>query len=269
MPQTTIACAILLCVATRIAAAQTILENDSLRLELIGLKRWTVPMIEDSLRRYAPTDALLSHACAGILREKLKFADASVVYHTTTIEGRSTKPYLAVTVVEPQDSGLIRYRGPFRDSLPARRAWAPIRAVLEQHNIAFQDAVQRPDFLWSDGPLRGADSALAPALPLRRYIRAHRAPKDRQLALTALASDGNSVNRIAAAVLLANFSSSDSVWWALTDALRDPEGAVSGTAAHVLSALIRRAPRRVNWAPATPALRAILDGTNLFAHNEL
>jgi hypothetical protein len=269
MPQTTFACAVLLCVATQVAAAQTILENDELRLELIGLKRWTVPMIEDSLHRYAPTDALLSHACAGILREKLRFADASVVYHTTTIDGKPTKPYMAVTVVEPQDSALIHYRGPFRDSLPSRRAWAPIRTVFERHNDAFQQAVQRPEFLSSDAPLGGADSGLTAALPVRRYVRAHRALKDRQLALATLESDGNSTNRVAAAVLLASFSSSDSAWWALTDALRDPVGQVSGTAAQVLSALTRGAPRRVNWAPTTQTLRAILDGTNLSAHDQL
>ena len=168
-----------------------------------------------------------------------------------------------------QDSALIRYRGPFRDSLPNRRTWAPIRTVFEKHNIAFQGAVQRPGFLSSDAPLRESDSALAPALPLRRFIRAHRTAKDRQLALAALASDGNWANRVAAATRLGNFSSSDSAWWALADALRDPEAAVSGTAGHVLSALTRGAPRRVDWAPATETLRAILDGTNLFAHNEL
>lgn len=269
MPCATLACVILLCLATQVAAAQTVLENSELRLELIGLKRWTVPMIEDSLRRYAPTDVLLSHACAGVLREKLKFADASVSYYTRVTDGKPEKTYLAVTIVEPQDSGLIRYRGPFRDSLPARRAWAPIRAVFQNHDIAFQTAAQRPDFLWSVAPLRGADSVLAPALPLRRYLRAHRGPRDRQLALAALASDGNSANRVAAAVLLANFSGSDSVWWALADALRDPVTQVNGTARQVLGALVVRAPRRVDWAPVTPALRAILDGTNLFAHNRL
>ena len=269
MSQTIVAGAILLCVSAQAASAQAILENDQLRLELIGLKRWTVPMIEDSLRRYAPKDSLLSHACAAVLREKLKFADASVVYYTTTISDKPTKPYMAVTVVEPQDSGLIRYRGPFRDSLPARRTWAPIRAVFEKHNMAFQQAVQRPGFLSSDAPLSKADSALAPALPLRRYLRAHRTPKDRQLALATLAGDGNWANRVAAVALLANFSGSDSAWWALTDALRDPVGQVSGTAAQVLATLIHGAPRPVNWAPATQTLRAILDGTNLFAHNQL
>src|SRR5690348_16960667 len=99
--------AALLCLAAQVAGAQTILENDEVRLELIGLKRWTVPMIQDSLRRYAPNDSLMSHACAAVLREKLRFADASAVYYTTTTAGMQAKPYVAVTVVEPQDSALI------------------------------------------------------------------------------------------------------------------------------------------------------------------
>lgn len=240
-----------------------------MRVELIGLKRWTVPMIQDSLRRYAPNDSLLSHACAAVLREKLKFADASVMYYTATIDGRRTKTYLAVTVVEPQDSGLVRYRGPFRDSLPARQAWAPVRAVFESHNAAFQQAVQRPHFLLRDAPISEADSTIRPALPLRRFLRAYRAQKDRRLALATLATDGNWQNRVAAVVLLSNFASSDSAWWALADALRDPMAPVSATAAQVLAALRHGAPRRVKWGPATGTLRAILDGTNLFAHNEL
>ncbi|MFN2564179.1 MAG: hypothetical protein ABR499_04120 [Gemmatimonadaceae bacterium] len=264
-----VAATVPLCLAARIASPQAILENDQMRLELIGLKRWTLPMIQDSLRRYAPKDSLLSHACAAILREKLKFADASVVYYETTISGEQMKPYMAVTVVEPQDSGLVRYRRPFRNSLPARRAWEPVGAVFENHNAAFQRALQRPDFLLGDAPLLEVDSAIRPALPLRRFLRAHRARKDRQRALATLATDGNWQNRVAAVVLLANFASSDPAWWALADALRDPMAPVGGTAAQVLSVLRRGAPRRVNWAPATETVRALLDGTNLFVHNEI
>jgi hypothetical protein len=117
MLRTATVAAALMCAAAQIAGSQTILENDQLRLELIGLKRWTIPMIQDSLRRHAPNDSLMSHACAAVLRQTLKFADASVVYYTTSTAGVQSKPYLAVTVVEPQDSGLIRYRGPFRDSV--------------------------------------------------------------------------------------------------------------------------------------------------------
>ena len=262
------AAAMLLC-ATQSAAAQAIRENEQMRLEVIGLKRWTLPMIEDSLRRYAPKDSLMSHACAAVLRERLKFADASVVYYTGTLGDSVMKPYLALTVVEPQDSALIRYRVPFRDSLPPRRAWRAVRAVFEKHNIAFQQAMQRSEFLWSDAALVAADSTLRPALPLRRFLRAHDTAKDRETALVTLAATGNADDRVVAVLLLANFADSDSTWWSLVEAVRDPAAKVRSTAAQLLTALARRAPRRVDWSPAIPALRALLDGTNLFAHNQL
>ena len=263
------AVALMLCTATQSAASQAIRENDQMRLEVIGLKHWTLPMIDDSLRRYAPKDSLMSHACAGVLRESLKFADASVVYYTGTFGDSVMKPYLAVTVVEPQDSALIRYRAPFTDSLPPRRAWRAMRTVFAKHNLVFQQAMQRSEFLWSDAALSVADSSLRPALPLRRFLRAHDTAKDRQTALATLATNGNADDRVVAVLLLANFAESDSTWWALAEALRDPAASVRGTAAQLLTALSRRAPRRVDWTPATPTLRALLDGTNLFAHNQV
>ena len=263
------AVALMLCAATHSARSQAVRENDQMRLEVIGLKRWTLPMIDDSLRRYAPTDSLMSHACAGVLRQTLKFADASVVYYTGTFGDSVMKPYLAVTVVEPQDSALIRYRAPFKDSLPSRRAWRSIRTLYAKHNLAFQQALQRPAFLWSDAALPVADSALRPVLPLRRFLSAHNTTKDRQAALSTLATNGNEEDRVVAVVLLTNFAESDSTWWALTEALRDPTATVRGTAAQVLTTLSRRAPHRVDWTPATATLRALLDGTNLFAHNQV
>ncbi len=44
---------------------------------------------------------------------------------------------------------------------------------------------------------------------------------------------------------------------------------VSATASQVLSTLSRSAARTVNWAPVTDGVRAVLDGTDLFAHNAL
>jgi hypothetical protein len=265
----TLTTVILICAAAHVVGAQAILENDQMRLEIIGLKRWTVPMIQDSLSRYAPKDSLMSHACAAVLRSTLKFADASVSYRETDAFGRPMKPYLAVTVVEPQDSALIRYRDAYRDSLLGRAEWATAERVFEKHNHAFQSAIQRPEFLSSRTPLRVADSAMRPALPLRRFLREHRTPRDQRLALATLASDGNWRNRVVAAVLLSNFAANDSAWWALADALRDPEGTVSATARQVMFGMRRVSPRTVNWAPATPTLRTILDGTNLFAHDEM
>jgi hypothetical protein len=261
--------ALLVAFIARAAHAQVTLENSELRLELIGLKRWTVPMIQDSLRRYAPKDSLMSHACAAVLRSTLKFADASVIEYSSTVNGTPTKPYLAVTVIEPEDSALVRYRRPFRNSFPNRPEWATVRTAFDKHNAAVQHAIQRPEFLVTDVRAADLDSVTRTLLPLRRFLQSHRTQRHHQLALRTLSTDGNWRNRVAAIMLLGTFSSSDTTWWALMDALRDPVGMVSATAAQQLSAFSRGAPRSVNWAPATDTLRALIDGTNLFVHNEV
>lgn len=250
--------------ASALGAQGSVLENGTLRVELIGLKRWTLTMIQDSLSRYAPSDSLLSHSCAAILRDKLHFADASAEY----VEAGG-KTQVTVTIVEPQDSALIHYRGPFRDSLPDRRAWTPIRVAFEQHNQAFQTAIQRPVFLLEDGALGRLDSVMYVVRPMRALVREQRGPAARRTAMVTLNRDGNMKNRVSAIVVLSQFATSDSTWRALVDALRDPDGPVSATATQVLGLLSHAVPRPVDWTPAVPALRALLDGTNLFAHNQV
>ena len=250
--------------AGALSAQGAVLESGSLRVELIGLKRWTLPMIQDSLSRYAPNDSLLSHSCAAILRGKLHFADASAEYVET-----DGKTQVTVTIVEPQDSALIHYLAPYRDSLPDRQSWTPIREAFEKHNHPFQAAIQSRAFLLTDEALVSLDTVANVVRSMRRLIREQRSPAARRTAIVTLERDGNMKNRIAAIVVLSQFAASDSTWWALVDALRDPDGPVSATATQVLSLLSTAAQRPVDWTPAMPALRALLDGTNLFAHNQV
>jgi hypothetical protein len=258
--------------AGRAQVAQSVhnelLETPTARLELIGLKRWTLAMIQDSLTRYAPSDSLTSHACAAILRGKLGFADAAAQYYPPGFEG-STKGYWAVPVVEPQDSARVRYRAHPRDSVPDRADWGPALAIFRQHNQVFQSAIQWPSFLLGRMHPNSVEPRLAPARPLLEFLREHRTEADRRSALWTLAHDGNAHQRAVAAVVLAAFADRDSTWWALADALRDQDGMVSATASQVLSTLSQSAARSVSWAPVADGVRAVLDGTDLFAHNTL
>ena len=237
-----------------------------MRVELIGLKRWTLPMLQDSLSRYAPKDSLLSHSCAAVLRGTLHFADAAAEYYGG---GPKEKTYVTVTVVEPQDSALIYYRPPYRDSLPDRRGWVPIRVAFEKHNQAFQYAVQRPTVLLADAPLTGMDTAANDVRAMRAVVRRDHRPVTMRAALATLQSDGNARNRVAAVVILSQFATSDSTWWALAEGLRDPDGIVRATSTQVLGMLTHAAARPVDWTPMVRSLRALLDGTNLFANTQL
>src|SRR2546426_4254089 len=147
--------------APSFAAAQQRFRTPQGIVEVVGLRRWTVQMIQDSAAKYAPGQDLASHACAAVLRLKLKFADASVVfyrtdtvyYRTDTVYYRSDTVYyrsdtassggvLIVSVIEPQDSALVRYKPRYHDSLPVRPEWRTAVDVFENHNHAFQTAVQ-------------------------------------------------------------------------------------------------------------------------------
>jgi hypothetical protein len=249
-------------------ASQTTLENQDLRVELIGLKKWTVPMIQDSLAKYAPHDSLLSHSCAAVLRDKLKFADASVTIFPKGQLGL-IKDFVAVAVIEPQDSDLIKYRPEFKDTLPQRKEWLPAWQVVEHESEAFQLAIQTAGFMEMDRKSMLADKRLRSALPLQAFLKSHSRASDRRLALQTLKSDGNWRNRVVAIAMLRVFPETDATWWALLDALRDPNGRVGATAGQVLNGMSAGPVRQVDWRPATGTLRMLLDGTSLSSYNSV
>jgi hypothetical protein len=139
--------------------------------------------------------------------------------------------------------------------------------VIEQQNRAFQAAIQRPAFLLASVPPDTLDPDLVPARPLLDFLLTHATAADRRGALHILTTDANGLHRALSAVLLARFADDDSTWGALVDALRDPNGIVNATVSQVLGTLGHAVPRTVNWTPFVPSLRALLDGTNLFAYN--
>ena len=246
--------------------AQEMLETPQSHIELIGLHRWTMRMIEDSLAVYSPKDALTAHACAAILRGKLHFADASVNVFMN-YPNMDAKTYVAITVVEPQDSARIHYKTFRYDSLPARAEWAAAFTAMRTQETA-QRAIQSPSFY--AGHLSLEDSTtFAKVEALHALIVHHRSARDFEEARRVLATDSAYANRVAAAIILGNFADRDETWWALTDALRDPVAMVSSVSSQVLGTMTRSAPRPVNWKPMTTELRYIVDGTNLFVFDRV
>lgn len=275
------------------AAAQKIVDDSTGTLELIGLKRWSYRMLEDSLARYAPGESLRSHACQAVLQQKLHFPSASVQAFIGFLEPGSDRTATIVTVVEPQDSARVRRRtfaGP-----PGLRvaAWRDIHAALTfadtvgdtvmfQPNAVpflmqfYEDAVTREP----DGTLTvrrgrdvlpgGAPEGLEKAAgPFWNGIARRNDPGSMRRAIATLRADANVENRLVAASILRNFPARDEAWHALVGALRDEEDRVQSTAAQALASMSRRAPRRVDWRPATDDLRALLGGTNVGQFREL
>lgn len=233
-------------------------------IEVVGLQRWTIAMMQDSLAKYAPGTTLDSHACAAALRYQLGFADAAATSYE--LPGDSLER-VVVIVVEPQDSARVRHRVAPMDTLAPRHEWAPVIRVLSEHPGPFQMSLWRYR-AWRGGDstalrgLSGADSIAV--LGVWRFLAAHASLSDREAALSAVHADPNFRNRMAAVALLSNFTSDDRVLHSLLRAQLEADGPVGAMASIVLSSFAQTSPRPVDWGPVAPELHQMLRGTALF-----
>lgn len=262
------ACAAVLCFPAK-SAAQAGYDSPRGRVEVLGLKRWTLAMLQDSIKRYVPGQQLHDAACVVTLRDSLHFIDASVEHVEMALPGRPSRSYLTIKVIEPQDADRVQWderpRNAFSAMIPG---YAPVV-------LPFTDSsggVWRGRLLFwlqfSPGPERDAAArrmsgdARADERRVSAFLAGQSGEADRVRAMEVLASDGYWVNRVVAAAVLSGFAAWDSTWLALVRALRDPHEAVREAAAMTLRGL---PARPVDWRPAAADLRLLLNGTNLGA----
>jgi hypothetical protein len=256
--------------------AQIRYEAADAHVEVLGLHRWTLKMLQDSIAHYAKGQKLEDAACMVTLRESLHFVEASV----TTYSGYGApgakdrvKETLVVMVVEPQDSAKVKWdvrpRNEYTTLIPEYSSIVlPVTDTVgglwggrvdNWLQYYTSDAEHRASAI-ARVPAKSRDAAQADAERLWKFLDEHRSEDDRVRALRVLRTDGFNVNRYVAAMVLMSFPASDSTWWALARALRDPHERVRGAAR---TALYEMAPRRIDWTPVATDLRLLVGGTNL------
>jgi hypothetical protein len=242
------------------AVSQSGLRLDDRVVEVVGLRQWTLQMLQDSLAAHG--DSLQSHACAVTLRYELGFPEAAV--STYILDGSR---HTVVSLVEPQDSARVRHRDLPLDTT-YRAEWAgPVRVIREQpalFHLAINGYDPRGASVLSEewrARLAG-DTAVVHAV--WGFLDERRGEDDFEAATTALASDRSLYDRMIAAAILANFTERDTALQILIETLREREGAAKAIASSVISALAAREPRNVDWGPAAGSIHALLNGTGLF-----
>lgn len=235
-------------------SAQTVKTSKG-KVEFIGLEKWTPALIQEKLG-YESTDSF--HFCAADLQAKLKFADVSV-----TFDLWNGKSYTIITVVEPEYAHLVNYRPTPTGEVNIPASWQALTKLLEERMIL-------NEILDYGSTLENADKNEKPLLENAdtswwKLLRERRGKEDFQIALKALAEDKDFENRAAAALILTNFADRDEAWIALIEAVKDKDSRVNSAALQTLITLTKYVPRKVNWDHAAPAIRHILNGTNLFA----
>ena len=229
--------------------------DDGRQIVVSGLRRWTVPMIQDSLARYSPSDSLQSRACAVVLRYKLHFADAAVM---TLRMMPGTPDIVFVDVREPQDSARVRYRPMLLDTLNPRPDWRVATAAMSASPGSFRSGVRA--FLSQKTP-PPADTL---ATTIARWFETRSSREDYRTALKVLGESPNFADRSVAALIVANYPDEQSTWAALLDAMRESDSPVKDWAVGALRSVAGRNRVAPDWKVLAPSVHAMLDGTSLF-----
>lgn len=256
------------------ASSQVVLQGDAGPLEIVGLRRWTVQDLEDSIARYAPGESLRSHACAVILHDRLHFPSAAV----RVFQAPDRPSYVVVAVVEPQDSARAVRR--VIDGAAGPDLWPALRTVTSDTSARNADVVaetaQFLGLLKRIGPDSGAafltryfgETAALNTIALAKALDGLRGDAERDLAIRTLRTDANVSNRVLAAIVLSNFPDADAAWHALIAGMRDPQNQVGSAARVALSIMLPARTAKVDWTPSVADLVPLLAGANLWSYAE-
>ncbi|MFI5234872.1 MAG: hypothetical protein ACHQXA_04110 [Gemmatimonadales bacterium] len=254
--------------AARAQEAANIVHANHRTIEFLGLSRWTVPMIRDSLAKYAPNTKIERDACAAVLRAQLHFADAAQMMYVPTPPDSGL--YVVVALVEPQDSSRIHYRTMPTETLGGDPALKELTSFIRTNQGPFQEGLS---IYHRDGPPEAIPAYFkedsAGIIRLWALLTAHRDAASGTAARTTLREDPNMFDRMAAAAILSNFPENDSTWWSLIETTREMDGFARNVSAEVLQSMALRTHRKVDWGPVVPAIHAMLDGTSLFMTGQL
>lgn len=251
-------------------------------IEVIGLRFWTVDMLQDSLRKRAPGQTLDSANVASTLRDKLHFADATVDTSVQVFDENETTQ-ITVAVREPRDSTRVHYAAQTLDTVPRVAEWKAISAKLTGVENARRLTVVARRHLQGK-PRQVVDSTGAQPTT-NRFGYTFETPEDSVAAAsvldalakrtsdrdftTALQTLGQSTSlpdRIVAVLILSNFPARDSAWRALVQAsVGQRQGRDASIAAHALVGLSERFARTVDWSTIANTIHDVLDGTALMA----
>ncbi len=259
--------------AQQVTPTSQLVQTTTTTVEILGLERWTVAMLEDSLRKRAGYDLRTqgAHACAATLRYDLGFADAAAIMLPK--EGMST--YWMVTLTEPQDSHRVRYRKLRLAKTGGIPEWADVRELMDRQvqgvvfgEILLQAArgekgeVKSPNELPAELRPRVDTSILHAQQRLRSWFADHKTEQDYETALRVLDTDSNMVNRVVALYVILPYLHNDRTWTAIAETLIESDGPVRDAGFSMLQTLVAAGKRPKDFQAIAPSLHAILNGTS-------
>lgn len=201
-------------------AQENAYDAGGMRVEVLGLKHWTLAGLQDTLARRFPEQTLHDDACMAVLRDSLGFADAQVLRLTIIGGPRAKSPterrdYLIIKVVEPQDSALVAWMPSPSGVNAVRQDYASfVNASIKGGRGGSFDSnwllpalsLYRRDSLPRALGVAGHPQLKTDAERLWTFLDGSRSPASRDTALAALQGDALYLNRLMATAVLVNFA---------------------------------------------------------------
>ncbi|MEO5815055.1 MAG: hypothetical protein ABIT20_07235 [Gemmatimonadaceae bacterium] len=238
---------------------------------MIGLRRWSLEMIDDSLAKYAPGESLASHACIANLRYKLGFADANIIgFDTLAIREIDTtrSGTMILLVREPQDSARVHPVIRALDETPRHEEWRSVTTVFRSDLplfLSFYQAYLREEP--SATPKGAASVRDSPDwAAMTQVLAREHTDSGFTKALHVLDHSPSNPDRSVAILILSRYPDREEAWRALLmAAVENHQWLDSGIAQEALQTMSARHPRPVDWTPVAPVIRNVLDGSALVA----
>ncbi|MCU0427591.1 MAG: hypothetical protein MUF71_18420 [Candidatus Kapabacteria bacterium] len=242
--------------------AQTnVVKEGRLTIEFLGLHKWTVQQLQDSVKKYNPNGKLAF--CMAALKSNLGFADASVMGYKDTV---------VITVVEPDDSALVKRNTNFPSNITLPQDWNKF-----QQQFAFK-SMERSFAIftrwWSDDSARVAlqsynkEVPISAALDTTVFWNIRTAVKNNTIPATLLSkivySSWDPYARETAVVAMSGLPDNDTCFSSIIHTLLDvaADSPVLRFNEYI-TLIIDRRSLPINLAPMYADLRTLVNGANL------
>jgi hypothetical protein len=248
--------------------AQNVVQEDGNTIEFLGLKKWTVKQLQDSVRKHDSRGKL--GFCAATLKSNLKFCDASVIFFS--------KDSLIITVIEPQDSLLVKRNAYFAGDAPLTREWDTFQETFASK--VFEKGLATETQFNTDDSATSAMREFIKEAPsfvkfdsvafqnIRTALRKNPVPVEQLAKVIRYSWDAYS--RGVAALAMTKFPDNDTCLQSVLYAMNDI-GASTTTvnAVEYFSIMLRHRTREIALAPLYNELRPLVNGSNLFAYHDI
>ncbi|MFA6598137.1 MAG: hypothetical protein WCS69_10470 [Ignavibacteriaceae bacterium] len=252
------------------SAFAQVIEKQKEKIEIVGIHSREGKEILKKILEAVKDETF--HICAADFKHVYHIPEASVNSYVTPPKYDSM--YTFIKFVDPIYKERIHFIENFPDTLAEEKDWEKISLLFSDYSFSIGSILQ---------VLGGVNATNFDSIAKSRSyymdtsafriifetVTLYNKESDKEKAIWTLENDGNFTNRRNAVLLLKNFMDDDLAMLHIIRAIRHDNASVSGIATDLIGEYSPWNNGQRDWSFAAEELRYIIDGTNLFAFNQV